>query len=74
VELKRATRQLLEAIKANERGSYAEWVDACGFSSTAVVQYHLKKLQAARLIKRHPGRARSVELIREDAHDAGQAR
>ena len=65
--MKNATKRLLEAIKANERGSYEEWRAACGMASIASVNYHLHKLEEEGLIMRHPGKARSVELLREEA-------
>jgi SOS-response transcriptional repressor LexA len=64
--MRNATKRLLEAIKTNERGSYEEWRAACGMASIASVNYHLLKLEEAGLIKRHPGKARSVELVWEE--------
>ena len=66
--MKKTTMRLLEAIKANERGSYEEWRAACGMASTSSVLYHLNKLEEAGLLMRHPGKARSVELIKEANH------
>lgn len=68
MELKRTTRLLLEAIKANERGSYREWMDATGIKSSAVIRHHLEKLEWAGKIKRKAGQARSVELVKEKDH------
>jgi SOS-response transcriptional repressor LexA len=65
--MKNATRRLLEAIKANERGSYQEWATACGMASSSSVLYHLRILEEEGLIVRHPGMARSVELVKEEA-------
>jgi SOS-response transcriptional repressor LexA len=65
--MKNTTRRLLEAIRANERGSYQEWREACGMASSSSVLYHLLKLEEEGLVRRHPGMARSVELIREEA-------
>ena len=66
--LRNTTLRLLAAIRANERGSYQEWRAACGMASISSVLYHLNKLEEAGLIMRHPGKARSVELIKEASH------
>jgi len=55
----------LEAIRTNERGSYAEWRAAAGMASVSSVKYHLGKLEEEGLVKLHPGQARSVELVKE---------
>lgn len=65
--MRRATERLLEAIRQNERGSYAEWMVAAGMASVSSVKYHLDKLEEEGLVKLHPGRARSVELVKESS-------
>jgi len=65
--MKDTTKRLLEAIRANERGSYQEWADACGMASSSSVLYHLLKLKEEGLVRLHPGRPRSVELVKEGA-------
>lgn len=65
--MKNATKRLLEAIRANERGSYQEWATACGIKSISSINYHLHKLEEEGLVRLHPGKARSVELIPEEA-------
>lgn len=63
--MRHTTERLLEAIRANERGSYAEWMVACGMKSISSVHYHLLKLEEEGLVRLHPGQARSVELVKE---------
>jgi SOS-response transcriptional repressor LexA len=65
--MRRTTERLLEAIKANERGSYEEWRAVCGMASSSSVLYHLLKLKEEGLVRLHPGRPRSVELVKEGA-------
>lgn len=60
------TKRLLGAIRENPRGSYREWMDAAGISSSAVIRHHLHKLERAGLVRLHPGQPRSVELTGED--------
>lgn len=64
--MNKTTRALLDAIRANERGSYVEWARAIGAGSTAVIQYHLKKLERLGKITRKAGQSRSVELVKEE--------
>ena len=64
MELKRTSLLLLDAIKKNERGSYREWMDATGISSSAVIRHHLEILERAGKVKRRQGKARSVELVK----------
>ena len=59
--------RLLTAIRANPRGSYREWMEATGISSSASVQYHLKMLERQGQVKLNPGKPRSVELIVKEA-------
>lgn len=48
--------------------SIREIQDACGISSTSVVDYNLKKLERAGLIRRDPSRARAIVLLDEKLH------
>lgn len=67
MKLSARSLQLLDAIRANPRGSVREWMPAIGVKATSTVTYHLGKLERAGRIKLHPGKARSVELIPEEA-------
>lgn len=67
MKLSARSLQLLEAIRQNPRGSVREWMAAIGVKATSTVTYHLSKLERAGLVKLHPGKARSVELVREEA-------
>lgn len=63
------TLQLLEAIRQNPRGSIREWMPVIGVTATSTVSYHLSRLERAGRIRLHPMKARSVELIPEEASD-----
>lgn len=41
-----------------------ELVSTLGFSSTSVASYHLAVLERAQIIRRDPGRARSIRLLK----------
>lgn len=63
--MKPTTLALLNAIRANERGSYDEWAAAIHVAK-AVVAHHLRILERDGWVRRAPGKARSVELVKEE--------
>ena len=45
--------------------SVREIMKGCGFRSTSVAHYHLKRLQSAGVIEREAGKVRSIRIIHE---------
>lgn len=72
-EMNDTTERLLKAIRGNPRGSYREWAQAAGISSTSVVGHHLDILAAEKKVRLTPGKARSVELVEKESPHAEPA-
>ena len=67
MEMHEKQRKILNRLaEAAARGvsppTILEFVEFLGVKSPAVVQYHLRKLEEAKLIQRTPGKSRSVQL------------
>ncbi|GIV82082.1 MAG: hypothetical protein KatS3mg051_1436 [Anaerolineae bacterium] len=44
--------------------SFRDLVELCGLSSTSVAEYHVNRLEAAGVVRRTPGIARGMVLVR----------